>query len=344
VAVDSMKMMNLVAPLEYIDAIARDIVLLGNVHIVNALHEVDESNFSLPVTEENIDKLKGLVFTRPYPEDGEFKSAAVKIDTLMHIFGIQPELKDEYLTLDYRIEDDIEWIEQVYKVVLPLHENITSMEGQLKSLEETENCFEYLRESDVDLSLLTGLQFFKYKIGILSRENRLRLRQNYENIVAVVLKTGTSRRGDVYLVILPTELEIETERIFRTLNFHKLEIPEELLGTYQQIRKRVEDKKKQIRLHLKEHRRDLYRLKKMCIERLNAIYSRMLMEEEISGIKKETACSGSYFYLSGWVPARNAEYIGNTLRRSRDNVYIMFKEAAEVNEYLIPPTRLKTTD
>ena len=85
-AVESMKMMNVVAPVEFLDDIARDIVLLGNVHIVNALHEVDESNFSLPVAEENIEKLRELAFTKPHPGDTGFKDAAEKADALMRFF------------------------------------------------------------------------------------------------------------------------------------------------------------------------------------------------------------------------------------------------------------------
>lgn len=342
-AVESMKMMNVVAPVEFLDDIARDIVLLGNVHIVNALHEVDESNFSLPVAEENIEKLRELAFTKPHPGDTGFKDAAEKADALMRLFGIKPVFEERHFTAGYHFEEDIKWVEKAYSEAFPVHERILKTKEQLKDLEEMENYFKYLKDSDTDLSVLTQLKFFVYKIGVLSRENRIRLRQNYENIAAVVFRIGSSRQGDVYLAICPAELEIETDRILRTLNFFRLEIPDEFLGTYRHVSETIRGRRQDLKARLEEYRKDLHRLKEQMGEKLAAIYSRMAVEQEINRIKKELACSGGYFYLSGWVPAGDTEYVRDTLEKGRDKVQIMFKKASEVYEYLVPPTKLKNS-
>ena len=342
-AVESMKMMNVVAPVEYLDDIARDIVLLGNVHIVNALHEVDESNFNLPVAEENIDKLREIAFTKPHPGDAGFKDAAEKADTLMRIFGIKPVFEERHLTAGYSFAEDIKWVEEAYSEAFPVQESILKTKKQLEDLEEMESYFKYLKDSGTDLSMLTQLKFFVYKFGVLSRENRIRLRQNYENIAAVVFRIGSSRQGDVYLVICPAELEIETDRILRTLNFLRLEIPDEFLGTYRHVSDTIRSRRQDLKARLEEYDKDLQLLKEQLGEKLAAVYSRMAVEQEINRIKKELACSGGYFYLSGWVPAGDAEYIRDTLEKGRNKVQIIFKDAAEVYEHLVPPTKLKNS-
>ncbi len=56
-AVEKMKMMNIVAHQDHLDQILRRIVLMENVHLIDAVTEIDDSNFTLNMLEENLEEL-----------------------------------------------------------------------------------------------------------------------------------------------------------------------------------------------------------------------------------------------------------------------------------------------
>ncbi len=339
--VENMKMLNLVAPIEYLHNVAREIALLGNVHLVNALHEVDESNFTLPVEEENIQELADIVLIKPYEENADYSNIAAKMKDMLKLFDIKPVVKKEHLEDDYNFEEDIKRIEEIYRKTSPVGEAIDNVREEAGRVEELGNHFRCFQGLDVNLERLNELQFFSYKIGMLSKENRLRLKRNYANITAVVLNIGACQQGQIFLVISPKELETETVRILRSLNFYELEISQYLSGTYRQIMESIREKQKELCVKLKGLKEDLYKLEEAYGAYLQTAYSRLALEEELSRIKKEMAYSGNFLYLSGWIPKRDVEHIVKTFETFGNDVHIMFKETTEVNKYIIPPTKLK---
>ena len=87
-------------------------------------------------------------------------------------------------------------------------------------------------------------------------------------------------------------VEIETDRILRTLNFFRLEIPDEFLGTYRHVSETIRGRRQDLKARLEEYRKDLHRLKEQ-MEKLAAIYSRMAVERN-QPHQKELACSGLF--------------------------------------------------
>ena len=81
--IEKMVMMNIVGPINEIDNIARELTLMGNVHIVNAINEIDESNFTLGVQEENINELVEMNMIQPYRSEEDFKEMFLKTNNLV---------------------------------------------------------------------------------------------------------------------------------------------------------------------------------------------------------------------------------------------------------------------
>lgn len=340
-AVEKMEMLNLVAPIEEIDNISRDIVLLQNIHIVNALNEINKSNFTLCILEENLDELVDMCVIKPYMEETDYKDIAEKINNLMDYFELEKTIKEEYIEGSYDFQASIKEIEDIYTEVQRVYKEKFLYNEELNKIEEFDSHIHHLKRTNVDLSTLNNLSFFSYKIGILSKENMNRLKKNYENISAIVLHIGSNTIGEVYLVVSPKDLETETNRILNSVNFHELDIPKEFLGTPEEIVMNIEDKVKENKLKLEGVNDKLRQLKEKYGSVVERAYSRLRLEEEIAEIKKETACTNSYFYLSGWVPASEKKRIENRFKKYGHIVLTMFKDVSEVHKYIIPPTKLK---
>ncbi len=64
-AVEKMKMMNIVAHQDHLDQILRRIVLMENVHLIDAVTEIDDSNFTLNMLEENLEEIINMCMIKP---------------------------------------------------------------------------------------------------------------------------------------------------------------------------------------------------------------------------------------------------------------------------------------
>ncbi|WP_432662568.1 V-type ATPase 116kDa subunit family protein [Wukongibacter baidiensis] len=340
-AVETMEMLNLVAPIEEIDNIAREVVLLKNVHIVNALNEINESNFTLCVLEENLDELVDMCTIKPYKDENNYKNIGGKINDLIDFFGLERLVKEEYIEEDYDFQGFTMEIENIYSEVQRVYGEKESLIEELNSIKEFDSHIHHLKKTNVDLSVLKELNFFSSKIGILSRENMNKLKKNYENISAIVLHIGSNTIGEVYLVISPKDLETETNRILRSLNFHELDIPEEFLGTPEETMLNAENKIAENNTKLEAVESRLGELKEKYGLVVEKAYSRLRLQEEMKKVKNQTASTNSFFYLSGWVPVRDKKKIEKSFEKYGYNVLIMFKEVSEVHKYIIPPTKLK---
>ncbi|SHJ86848.1 V/A-type H+-transporting ATPase subunit I [Geosporobacter subterraneus DSM 17957] len=340
-AVEKMEMLNVVAPITAMDEIAKEIVLSNNVHMVNALHEINESNFTIRVQEENLEELVDICLIRPYGGEPEDTDTTKDIKKLLDFFKMEPHIKEKYLSGDYKDQLIAEKIHAVYAAVTPVQEKIKELEAQLQSLEDFKEHIKFMKDLDVNLDELNDLKFFAYKIGILSKENRLKLKRNYENVSAVVLHIGSNNVGEVYLVISPTELERETNRILRSLNFQEIDMPKAFAGKPIDVMLSIDRQMDMIDLELKALYRKAEILKKEYEEDILLAYSRLRLKEEMMKVKKETACTNEFFYLAGWVPQREKESIRARLEQFGERVILLFKDTTEVQKYMIPPTKLK---
>ncbi len=341
-AIEKMVMLNLVGPLEEINPITRIIVMLENVHIVNAMNEIDESNFTIGVIEENIHELVEMSAVTPYRENTAHKSVAQKINKLMEYLDMELIIEKQYVKRNYDFQKTAKEVEKVYQEVDSVNKEIQELEERLENLKDFEEHIKHLKGLDIDFEELNNLKFFNYKIGILSRENRLKIKKNYENISAIVLHIGSDPvEGEVYMIIYPQELETENERVLRSLNFQKVNIPKELSGRPDEAQQKLEDQKEKIKAQINELYNKMQLLKGKYGKQATKFYSQLKMEEETSKIKNETACTNNFFYLAGWVPQSMKETISDKFEEFGESVLVTFKNVSEVPEHITPPTKMK---
>ena len=341
-AIEKMEMLNLVGPLDEINPIVKAIVMLGNVHIVNALNEIDERNFTINVVEENIHELVGMTAVRPYREDVSYKGFEKKIQELMEYFELEFMVRKAHVEGDYDFTETLKEVEKIYDEVKPIYRESERLEEVFADLKAFEGHIQHLRGLDIEIGDLNQLQFFNYKVGILSRENRLKIKKNYENIPAIVLHIGSDYiEGEVYMIISPKELQLETDRILRSLNFQEISMPKAFSGNPGEIQEKLEAEKKEIRDQLEDLSKKMAALKERHAELVACAYSRLKMEEEMMKVKNEVACTNNFFYLAGWVPRSAKEVLSKQFEVLEDNVLITFKDASEVHEHMTPPTKMK---
>lgn len=339
-SIEKMEMMNVVGLKEYVTDVSREIVLMGNIDITNALNEIKESHFTLSLAEENVDELVDMTMIKPLCEKWDHGDIFEKISNLEDIYKEEFKVNRNHISESCNLCNCYASIELLCRKLMEPYKKIKQVEKEIDKIEELYNNFQYLENLDVKLEDLRSLEFFTYTFGILSKENINRLKKNYENITAIVLHTGSSDTGEVYLVISPKELELETSRILRSLNFHRIQMPEEFIGTPLEIIQELESKKEVVNQELKKLNQLFQILKNENREKVEECYSKLKLHEKIKEVEAQMVSSNNFFYLSGWVPEKDKEKIKRKLQRY-GNLIIDFKNQDDIEYDFHPPTKLR---
>jgi len=338
-AVKKMVMMNLVAELDELDGLLRCLVLSEKVHIVNAMEEIDESNFTLSMMEENMDEIVNMCAIKPYQVEKNLRSINEKMTSLIELMNLPVEIRRADFDEPYTFESVRSKVGALYSGMHKLYRIRDAYHKELDQLQQM-RVLSLLTKVDVDVGQLYHSQNFHMFIGTLSHENKKKLSQNYENVSAAVMHVGHFNDEEAILVVTPKALKKETERILRSVQF----APIELMGQYiekprsaiEKINKRI----KQIEYELKKTEKESASYRETHGDEAQRCYSRLKMEETITILKTSIATTQRFFYFSGWLASDEALSLKEQLEKDY-NVIVQFKEVNEVRGGMKPPTQLK---
>lgn len=338
-AVEKMTIMNIIGKISDADSVLKDIIVSGKMDLVSALSQIEENNFVFNVKDENLEKVIDLNHISAFRKDrsneellkkGEELKAILELRSLENIFN----LKDNY---DYsRIAPELN---HIYEEVKEPYEELKLLEEELAKKDNFHSNFSLLKDIQIPIEELRNLSYFESKFGILSKEDRIKLKRNYENILAVILHTGTSIEGEVYLVMYPSSVKEEMHRILRSLNFKEIFIPEHFYGTPMEMTEYLERKRTELeekKVVIEEKLSSLkYKYSEVVGDLINSVY----MKEKIEESKDYMARSAKFYYLSGWVSKKDIKKMKELFSKYEDTL-IIYKETNEVSD-LTPPTKLR---
>lgn len=338
-AVEKVTMMNIVGANKDANEVLKELILMENISLVNVINQIEENGFSFNIKEENVEKAVDLSYIRPFPKEKKYEKCLEKVETLKKIFNLDIPKDKKYLLDSYNFDDTAREIDRVYDEVMSFYKEYTLLKDELKTIDEFYKNIIHIKDIDINLDDLKGLKYFGFIFGTLKKEERLKIKRNYENILAVILHTGSSEDGEVYLVIYPKELEKETFKVLRSVNFVKIDIPDEFTGTPKEITASLATRRKDITNRIAEIEKNIEKYKPKYEENLHCYLSRVYMEKKIEEAKDYMACTKNFFYLSGWVTVGDKEELESVLSKY-ENLLVTFKDENEMPK-AAPPTKLK---
>lgn len=341
-AVEKMKLMNLVAHQEYMDQILRKIVLMENVHLIDAMTEIDESNFTLNMLEENLEEIMNMCMIKPYRTDKSFKKIQEELEELMVLMDIPREIKMEHFEGTYEYGDVEEEIDKIFMDFKEVNGNKRKLEEELEKLKRFQ-IIEGLADVDIDLKDVHTMKYFSMKLGTLKKENRTKFTMNYENVSAAAMHIGPFEDEEAYLIISPKSLETETNRILKSVYFTEVEILHKYLGPISEMIEHVRLRVDEIERHIYDLNEQIRESKALYAQPIACCYSRMAMEQSVTALKTKVACTNSFFYLSGWIGESDESFIQQSIEDIGYNIIMAFKELEDTAKRHVPPTKLKNS-
>lgn len=339
-AIEKMSMLNLVGSIEDVDKVARKIILSGNLDVVSALNEIKQSRFNLDVTEKNVESLAGMASVHPLELHEDYKEALAKMKTIEESYNYKFEIKEEYLNEDINLEDMKENIKNLYEKFSPILRKYETIQKEIKEIGKSIDKFKLIENIDINIENLDNMEKFNYYFGLLTKENRIKVKRNYENIPAIVLHEGTVNANEVYLVIFPVDLGLETERILRSLSFKKLDIQKGFKGKPIEVLQKLREKKENKHTELLKLRDDLNKLKDDNKKTIEKCYTIFKIQERVNELKKLMVATRHLFYLSAWIPTNCIDEFEDKLKNI-EYLTIHYEKEEDLTTSLNPPTKLK---
>lgn len=335
-SVQKMIMMNLIGNIPDVDSVLLDLLKSNKVDLVSALDEIESNHFVFNVNDKTLEKQVDLNYTSQFYVDNEYEELKSKLDELKDALKIHYIKNTKDIKLDFDKAVIKNEINKIYEEIHVISEKKRVAEEKLKEIEDFLNSFPAYGAFTQPIQDLRSLNNFDYKFGILSKDDRVKLKKNYENILAVILHTGTSKDGEVYLVLFPSVSDEEIGRILRSLNFKEIIIPDKYNGTPIEIKEQLEIEISDLQLEIKSYEGALENLKNIHEDNIVSLLHQINVYVKIEKAKEWLAASNKFFYLSGWISIKDKDEIENILGKYKDSL-VMFGEGNDI----IPPTKLK---
>lgn len=336
-----MKLVNMVIEKSQAHDVLRDIALQEKIHLVNSLTEINESNFKLKVDEDLIEEVKGLCLIDTFTEKRDYKAIQEKLYQLMTYMSLEKELNKALLNENYNFEELEEQINQIYDALTHIHTSIQKLESEKKQLESI-NIVEGIYES-VDFKKLYDLHFFNVKFGILTKENMERLTKNYDNIYAAILHIGRQGSKEIYIVVSLKELEVETDRILRSVYFEEVPLLKEYLDVPEVMISKIKERLSVIDKELAKLNAEALQYGKQYKTDLMTCYAQLMLELKIEQMKKLLAVTNNYVYITGWISESESDAMEKYFSRYGSKIVFGTRAVEDVSEKLVPPTKLKNS-
>lgn len=341
-AVEKMEMMNLVAPIENIHEILEGVVLTERVHIQKGQNSGD-SNFTLSVLEDALSTLRDMGSLVRYKASKKSLAAQRKdLQEITEAFDIVPD-KSKSGYGECSLERAVDILCEMKAKVDPIRKSLDEICEEIRRHRDFLESIKYLLGMDIDVSEFSKMKHFNYHIGTLTKERRIKLRNNYENISAVVLHIGSSEDGEAYLIFAPSDLDSESVKILKSLNFKEIKLPIEFKGIPDEVYEEVVEKIKTFNKIKGELEEKLSLLKEDYKHHIDNINRRLDIEEQIESLKDNLAVSRNFFYFSGWIPKSDRKKIKSQIEKLCPTAILSFEESEDIRKEIIPPTKLKNS-
>ena len=341
-AIERMKIVSIIGKLTDIDKVSRLIVINGSTHILNAFSELNSNNLNLSASQKHMQTLQELAHIKPYISKRDFSKDEGIIRLFMDLFNLKPEIREDYLCVGDDYENIMTELRKVHDSVRHISEGMAERTANVEKLQHYLNNVRYLRNIDLRLEEIKSLNFMNFRLLMLSNENFKKLKLNIENVPSIIFQAAALDGNTVIASITPKSLEEEAERIFISLNYKELELPQEFSGTLEdvinQINVKISNEKRQIE-ELKESVTELSRTYSDAVSRA---FTLLELEKKAEKLKQETALGSSMFFVFGFVPESEVEGVRIELKQYfGDSIIFIADNVDDKRLGNAPPTKMK---
>ncbi len=340
-AIEKMLFLKIVGSIQDMHDTLKKLVLSERLHFDLENTEAYDNNF---IIHEYETYLAGAsAYTR---EDyGEIEARCSSMEkSLEHLSkGLDISLtvdKKSIMDSQYCINDAMADIERLKGAMGEHIDEINRKKAAILQYELLKKKMKNIKYKDIDFRSIANLNYFDYEIGALTSINKARIRSNYENISAVVLNIGDIKDSveDLYIIIFPRKYRDETQKLLKSLNWVRFDIPGDLIGTVYEIIEQLDSKIESLQKEINTLASMLEAQKADAEAMLNRIHTFVLLERKIIGLEHQVIYGESTFVLNAWIREKDLGKVKDLLKKETRKIVIEEKKVCEMERQVMPPT------
>lgn len=340
-AIEKMKLLSLVGARIEEHAILQELVLCQKVHINLENSETYGNNYIMHEYEAMLPSVEKIQEENYIQAENECQSVIAEVEKIASELQLPLNIVLDHIK-SYSKEQALVDLQMIQDRMGPTIESIMEKRKQVSNIEVLSENLSYINKQ-INFTVLNSLNYIKYEVGMLSRENRLHIKKNYENISALVFEIGEveESKEDIYIVFYLGELEEETHRLLKSLNWQRIELGDGLRDNIETCKLENEKKLDILKKQITILEKDIFETKSEVINKLSKIYSRMQLELKILEIKERLFRGNNVFVLTAWIRARDYKKLEEKVASVTDKYVMMARKSSELGEEVMPPTLLK---
>lgn len=339
-AVEKLELLNLVADKTDMEKFLRRLALLENMHLINAMSEVNPDRFKSSAYTEEINKVLEAVTIRPLRPEVTFKDANDRLAFVMRTLDIPSTINKDVAISDYDFNESSAKIDDIYTKVKSLNDRLLSITEEEKLLDGFK-FVKLLDQVEVNFKKLNDLEYFDVRVGTVTKDNHNKIAMNYDNIKAAMLTIGEVQGEEVVMAVFPKSLAAETDKLLKSVYYKDVELLEDYLDYPDKMRKTIEDRLVLIRQEKESLTLEMGEYVLANKETIINIYSQLVVEKTVTYMKNVVAETKNFFYIAGWLPTSEKKELEKTLEGLNYEVISVYKEAEDAAEVNQPPTKLR---
>jgi V/A-type H+-transporting ATPase subunit I len=345
-AIEKMVLLKIVGSLENMHDILKELIFCENAHLNLNVENSSAYNNYLVVHQYESEIVGQPIYNMVDPGNihNSCSNCLSIVEELAH--GLDLELKiDKKLLFEnnYSYDDARKDLGLIKSSIGDRVNEINDMKQQIKDLTELRIKIDSIIDKSIQLNKIADLNYFDYEIGTFISENKARLKRNYENLSAIVLRIGVikSSAEDLYMIIYPKQFKEETDNLLKSLNWNKLVIPEEFCCTVSDMISQIDAKISILESNISELSASIEQGKENIKKKLFKIYNIFKLEDKIAELEQRADFSNNSFVLDVWVNEEDKACVEKAIASVTDKYLINEKTAKEFGNQVVPPTKLK---
>jgi len=344
VAVEKMKIMNIVGNIGDLDKAARYIVLSGNIHMINAVAEINSNYFKLEASEENIEVMQELDVLRPYAISKDFNQDERLLKSMYELFDMKAKAESLIAEYEYDYAKTIDGMKSVFLELEEIHDKINKKIQTIEQKERYIKSLGYIQDLDIDVDKLMEKKNIDTRLISLKKDSYQKLKLNYENIPSIVFKLTVDDDNIIAIVSTPIYLMNDAERIFLSLNYMENPLPKGLKGSAKELINQLKREIHQDRKNIDELKKSISSYKEQHRNELELAYTMLVLEQKADLVKQDVALGDNLFFLFGFIPERQQKSIQSGIQNLLGNkALVITEEISKDRTGATVPTKLKNS-
>ncbi len=324
--IEKMQFINITGPKNDIDRVVNIYLNKYEIHLENALSELDN--------------VKDL---RPFVEPNPYKDILSKADGMMKKVDNPKEVQSKELTADEAItvvSDMFNNLAELNKEKYELKEKRNHLRDLLKQIEP-------FRLLDYDLRKILHFRFIKFRFGRISREYFDKFSKYiYDNLNTVFYDCYSDKDYVWGVYFAPVSSVVEVDAIYSSLHFERIMLPDEYEGTPEEAYQSMSEQLNSVLDTIKEtYSRISAYINERSVDLVSAYntienLSRNFDVRKLAALTEDKNDKAVFYILCGWMSVKDTQ---NFLTEISDdeNVFVITDSQPDETATMKPPTKLR---